>query len=425
MGVGVGCLSRLAAGENPVRLPLMVGAGRADITAPLEVGILMSSGRELWEPFQAVRLPLYARAVVIQRGDRKVAIVALDLIGLAGEAVGGMKRFRERVVAAADGAVAADDVVLASSHTHSSPESIALTDLKESEPFQRWAGRLAEQIGAAIQTAAGDLRACRLAVSEQTAPGMNVNRRVRTERGIRSAWGELSTERVIGPEGPNDETIRVAAFLDKSDQPIAILVNATAHPVLEMCLPEMSPDYPGEMAIALEKRYPSAMALFLQGACGNINPPKMERCPENARAYGQKLAGFVEAAMGGLEPMNDGGLDLAWKWIQLPLRSVKDTPAATPLTARVGALRIGGAAFVFLPGEPFLEIAVGIREKSPLKFTAVVGYSDDYIGYIPTDRAFDHGGYEVSTGLWSRLDRGSAAIVCNAAVELTRLALPE
>ncbi len=396
----------------------MVGTGRAEITPPLEVSILMSSGQKLWEPFRGVRLPLYARAVVIQRDERIVALVALDLIGLAGEAVGGMARFREWIVAAAGGAVSADDLVLASSHTHSAPESIALTDLKDTEPFQRWTRRLAEQIGSAIRTAAGNLRPCRLAVAEQPAPGMNVNRRVKTKRGIGHAWGELSPEQVIGPEGPHDESVRVAAFLDARDEPIAILVNATAHPVLEMCLPDVSPDYPGEMAIVLENRYPSASALFLQGACGNINPPKMERCPENARIYGRKLAGFVDAAMRKLHPAGGDRLALGWKPVELPTRTLDDTPAAEPLKTRVGALRIGQAGFVLLPGEPFLEIAVDICEKSPLGFTAVVGYADDYIGYIPTDRAFDHGGYEVRAGLWSRVGRGSAAIVRDAAIEL-------
>jgi hypothetical protein len=73
---------------------------------------------------------------------------------------------------------------------------------------------------------------------------------------------------------------------------------------------------------------------------------------------------------------------------------------------------------VFLPGEPFVEIALAIREASPWPFTAVVGYSDDYIGYIPTDRAFENGGYETSPGRWSRLAPGSEAIVCDEAIRM-------
>jgi len=80
----------------------------------------------------------------------------------------------------------------------------------------------------------------------------------------------------------------------------------------------------------------------------------------------------------------------------------------------------GGASFVFLPGEPFVEIALAIREASPWDFTAVVGYADDYIGYIPTDRAFRNGGYEIGPGRWSRLATGSEPIVREEAIKLLK-----
>jgi hypothetical protein len=75
---------------------------------------------------------------------------------------------------------------------------------------------------------------------------------------------------------------------------------------------------------------------------------------------------------------------------------------------------------VFLPGEPFVEIALAIREASPLEFTAVAGYAESYIGYIPTDRAFRNGGYEIGPGAWSRVAPGSEAIVRREAIELLR-----
>ncbi len=90
------------------------------------------------------------------------------------------------------------------------------------------------------------------------------------------------------------------------------------------------------------------------------------------------------------------------------------------VTNRRGALRLmcGDAAMVFLPGEPFVEIALAIRKASPFPFTAVMAYSEDYIGYIPTDRAFENGGYETRPGRWSRLGPGSEAIVRDEAIRL-------
>jgi hypothetical protein len=399
-------------------LPFRAGVGVAEITPPLEVGILMSSGRQLSEPFEGVRLPLYAKAVVVENRQRRIALVTLDLLGLAGEAVGGMAGFRRRVVAAADGAVAADDLVLTSTHTHSGPESIALSDLYHEEHFRKWAGHLGRQIGAAVKDAAASLQPSRLMVGSCLVPDLAVNRRIETTRGIASVRRELPPETVIGPEGPIDDQLRVAAFVDRSEKPFAILVNYTAHPVLEMCIKQVSPDYPGEMCLELERRHPETVALFFQGACGNINPPTMERSAANAHEYGQRLARHVETCLGNLKPVDGDQVALRWQTLKLPRRALTGKPETDPLETRIGAARIGAAAFVFLPGEPFVELALAIRAALPWEFTSVAGYADDYIGYIPTDRAFENGGYETGPGRWSRLAPGSEPIVRREAIKL-------
>ena len=180
------CLSVFICGSvfGTEPLPWRVGTGIAEITPPLEVGILMSSGRKAWAPFEGVRMPLYARAAVIQSGGSRVGLVALDLLGLAGEAVGGMEGFRKRIAAAAGNAVTAENIVFACSHTHSGPESLALSDLYKTKPFQDWADLLARRMGAALRDAAGSLRPARLAAGSVAAPGLALNRRVRTSRGI-------------------------------------------------------------------------------------------------------------------------------------------------------------------------------------------------------------------------------------------------
>jgi hypothetical protein len=378
----------------------------------------MSSSAGRWEPFEGVRLPLRARVVVLEKGSRRIALAALDLLGLAGEAVGGIDAFKEKVAAAAGRATAPDDLVLACSHTHSGPESLALTDLSGTPAFQQWVDDLAEAIGRAVKDAASALRPCRLMAGTHPAPGLTVNRRIRTTRGIASVRRQLPPEVVIGSEGPNDDTVRVAALVDKSDQPLALLVNFTAHPVLEMCIKQVSPDYPGEMSLELERRHPGCTALFFQGACGNINPPTMDRSAANARQYGQRLAALVDEALGHLQPVEGDELEFAWRTVRLPVRGLDGQLEAEPLVTKIGALRIGQAAWVFLPGEPFVEVALAIREASPWSFTAVVGYAEDYIGYIPTDRAFDNGGYEIGPGRWSRVARGSEPIVRREAVRL-------
>ena len=134
-GVAAFGLDHANGAEPPA--PWRVGTGRREISPPLDVGILMSCGRRQWAPFDGVRLPLYARAIVVEKGNTRVGLVSLDLLGLAGEAVGGMDQFKRRVSDHAQRVLAPDQIVLASTHTHSGPESLALTDLFQTEPFRR------------------------------------------------------------------------------------------------------------------------------------------------------------------------------------------------------------------------------------------------------------------------------------------------
>jgi hypothetical protein len=412
-------LTSLGRAESPNEpYPWQVGAAVAEIATPLDVGLLMSSGRELWEPFEGVRLPTCARAVVVQREGQRLALVALDLLGLAGEAVGGMDDFKLQVVQVAGSIVEPDALILSSTHTHTSAESTALTDLYLTPAFKSWSEQLAQHIGGAVRRAADAVRPCRLITGSHPAPDMAVNRRIRTTKGIRSVRQQIPADELIGPEGPTDDRVRVAAFLDRSDRPVAILVNFTCHPVLEMCIKQVSPDYPGEMCLELERRHPGAVPLFLQGATGNINPPTVSSGAVSSRQYGQRLAELVDAALADAKSADGDRMAIAWRSVELPARKLADQPEGKRLPAKIAAARFGSAAIVFLPGEPFVEIALAIREASPWPFTAVVGYSDDYIGYIPTDRAFENGGYETSPGRWSRLAPGSEAIVCDEAIRM-------
>jgi len=416
-------------------LPFLVGASAVEITPPPEVGILMSSVERRWAPFEGVRLPLYARAVLMESvartdGAAWVVLVSLDLLGLSGRVVGGVKRFKSRVATATNLGLKAADLILVSTHTHSAPETLALTDLYRTAAFREWVDLLADRITRAIGRAGELIRPCRPVVGVGSAKALGIYRRIKTTQGIVLSHPSPPPEVILSREGPVDDSVHVAAFLDAADQPAAILVNAACHPVHEMCIPQVSPDYPGEMCRELERRYPHATALFLNGAAGNINPPTVSGGPANAEWHGKRLADAVDEVLkrqsnAAMAYRSDESIRhhsitplLRRRLVRLPARTLHGLPAQKPLTAEIAALRIGDAAFVFLPGEPFVETGLAIREASPFDFTAVVGYAEDWIGYIPTDAAFDEGGYEVGPGAWSRAGRGSEEIVRREALRL-------
>ena len=75
----------------------------------------------------------------------------------------------------------------------------------------------------------------------------------------------------------------------------------------------------------------------------------------------------------------------------------------TPILLEVEVLRIGAVAIVSMPGEPFAEIGVAVKEASPFAFTMFCGYSDGIGGgYMPTSREYDQGGYEVDRTPYER-----------------------
>lgn len=60
-------------------------------------------------------------------------------------------------------------------------------------------------------------------------------------------------------------------------------------------------------------------------------------------------------------------------------------------------LRIGPAVLAGIPAEPFAEIGLAIKARSPCPHTWFGGYVGGWSGYIPTPEEYPRGGYEVDT----------------------------
>jgi hypothetical protein len=60
-------------------------------------------------------------------------------------------------------------------------------------------------------------------------------------------------------------------------------------------------------------------------------------------------------------------------------------------------LQIGPAVLAGIPAEPFCEIGMAIKARSPFAHTWFGGYVGGWSGYIPTPEEYPRGGYEVDT----------------------------
>ena len=100
------------------------------------------------------------------------------------------------------------------------------------------------------------------------------------------------------------------------------------------------------------------------------------------------------------------------------MRKVLSVKKGDKKSSCIQAVRIGDIAFLALPGEVFTSLGLAIKEQSPFTYTYIIELSNDSIGYIPDEQAFDLGGYQVWTGFHSVIEKGLGETLVNKSVML-------
>ncbi len=392
---------------------LLAGTSVADITPPLKVGLLTSSVNGLYEPFESVRLPLKARVLVLKSQLEQVAIVSLDLLSLNDTSVGGWEQFKKGM---AD-VIPADRIILCYIHTHTAPESGAISDLYLTELHKNWLSQVQLKVNQSINEALRNARPCSMSFATSVLNDHSLQRRIKTPSGIIMSDSVQPISPELMQKEPVDRRVNSICLNDLNGAGIATIVHAVCHPVHEMCMPHVSSDFPGEMCIALEASGENGMAMFLNGAAGNTNPPTVSMGPEYARRHGVALASLATRQMK-QSKLDTSVFSFRSTEIQLAIRSGSGVVNQSDALARLSAIRIGSMAILFLPGEPFIEIASEIEKSSPFEKTIIVGYGENNIGYIPIEEAFTEGGYEIGPGKWSFLEIGADQIIKEKGIRL-------
>ncbi len=394
---------------------LLAGTSVADITPPLEVGLLTSSVNGLYEPFESVRLPLKARVLVIKSNEELVAIVSLDLLSLNDTSVGGWDRFKKSIA----GVVAAEKIIVCYTHTHSAPESGAISDLYLTKAYHDWLKTMQVKIKQAIKEAFNNAEACNVDITSGELTGYSLQRRIKTPAGIVMSDSIQPIAKELLDIPPIDRRIRSVHFHSVKKNGVATMVHAICHPVHEMCMPHVSSEFPGEMCNELELSPESGMPLFLNGAAGDTNPPTVSMGAIYAQQHGVAIAGLVKKAKQQMV-LDTSSFAFSGGNVQLKIRPGSNVTNELDALARISAIRIGALAVVFLPGEPFVETAFEIEDQSPFDQTIIVGFSENNIGYIPTEEAFEQGGYEIGPGKWSFLEIDACRRIRDKAVDVLK-----
>ena len=343
-----------------------------------------------------------------------------------------------------------ENIFFAATHTHSGPAvSYAADGIEAYEMF--WE----EQCLKAAKAAIADLSPATMSMGSTELEGMNFVRHYIQESGayVGSNFGDWNASPLAGHADTGDNEMQILklarAAEDKKD---ILMMNWAAHP----CLTDesgagtnLSADYIATCRNYVEAQTDSLFAFYL-GAAGNQNTFSRITSEDNGlgyKEYGEALGKVMVEQLDKLTPVADGSIQTQQFTYESPINKEDmdllelakevqqkekdaDRTAANDLAKSYGfssnyhansvvlrstlegatpieihAVSIGGFSWVNAPYEMWASSAISIKEQTPFDMTFVITCSGAYIGYIPTEDAYEYGCYESHT---SKLSPGTA-----------------
>jgi neutral ceramidase len=405
---------------------LRAGVCRVDITPPL--GVEPGAWRLRTGRADGVDEPLLAQALVLDDGRRRIAIVATDLLWMPRHTAEATRRRIAELTG-----IPADAVLLNASHNHSAPvllEPDSVRAAVRTAGLEGYAAALPDRLAGAVYGANVRRQAAAVGAGVGQASGVSVNR--------------------VDPRRSVDDTVTVLR-VDGEDGVMAIVAGFACHGtcVGGQTL-RWNADFPHALRVAVERAHPGAECLFVQACAGDLAPldywfgneaPVPHGLPARDRV-GRALAAEVRRILPTIQ--TGGETELAIEDRVVPLRrrrlpwpdadldrmeqrlAGESEPAfpevwpdevhtATsaqrfplhyqrgalgmyrdmrrrqdvPVQAEVQALAIGNIAILGTGFELFSGPGRAVRERSPFTTTLVLGYCNDYLGYLPPTEDFD------------------------------------
>lgn len=404
---------------------LKAGAAKVDVT-PAE--------SELPKNYEGVLDHIYSRAIVIDDGATKAALLTLDAGGMPEQLWQNVTRRAE-----AELGIPARHILMTATHSHSVPRITGAA--YEDKVFQ------------SLKIANAKLQPARLGFGSGVSY-LNVNRNIIDPKTRR--WWE-------GPnyDGPSDKTVAVMEFQTLSGEPIAVYYNYAMHAVTVGQLDKVSADAPGAASHYIEDSFNDKLvALWSTGAAGDQNPIYFQQTydlreirikdyakrgedisnsmppggqglnkqdPEVIKlmnqqkqmilSMGQFLGEEVMHVMRGMERLEPSARIFGdQKTVTCPGRQRTDTGRAgypgtykdaDPIALRLSLVMIGDVAIGGVNGEVFNLIAQRLKKESRFANTMMATLTNGMApsGYIPNDAAFGYNTFEVVS---SRLKPGCA-----------------
>ena len=370
-----------------------------------------STAATYFAPNQGTLDPLYVRALVIDDGARRMAILKVDAIGFSRE-------IRDDLLPlAASLGIPPELLVGAATHTHSGAGAVSralIWELIAADCFNARAYAVfLDTMKRALAAAVHNLAEARLGAGAAQDTSASENRR--------------------GRPGVFDPEMGILKLIDAEGKTIAAVMNFAIHGTVHGADNlKFSADVMGQAELLVEEKL-GGMALFLNGAEGDVRPAHgldsgrmlaetlAAAWPAIATSSHTELQGaFEDVTMPRLQynvgcvpiPGSGGTLCdlLPGVSVQVPL-----DPAWAPKKGPFQAIRLGDTVLAMVPGEPITELGWEIKARGAAQgfaHTFVVGLANDHLSYFTTRAEYLRGLYEGTASLYGP---GNGALVVDAA----------
>ena len=381
--------------------------------------------------------PLYVICVAVNDGDQTVLFFNLDQTSFPPELVESCASRIEK-----EYGISATNILFNSTHTHSAPAFFMENPTENLEEYKVF---LCDQIVSVVSDALADLSPAKLTIGAGQVLGWNYVRRYLLSDGSYGGdnFGDFVNNVPIAHETEADHTMQVIRWVREDKKDVVMvnwLVDVFRNKVEEeqgvLCAfyQGCAGNLNSHSRIPGEKRTPSYISVG-EGLAEGIKPILASMRPvktDKIRIFREEYEGEVNHQTDHLVPLamevqdfskTAKNLSEARKFAKSKGFNstyhagavIKRSKMTKTITLNIGAVSFGDVCIAHTPNEPYDEVGMHIRATSPFEMTFVLGYTNGCGGYMPTIKAFHHGGYGCDT---CRFPAGETEKLTNRLIEI-------
>jgi len=426
---------------------LKVGFSSVNVNPPLGIGV---SGYYIPRFAKGILDDIEVKTLALECGEKQILMISVPTCGVAGELVCRYSADIEKTAG-----VPKENIFIAATHTHTGGLLVPTDAFEADENVIRdYAKFIGERIVDSSVMALNDLKSARMGYIVGNAPErIAYIRRYKMKDGSTMTCPPINDPNIDYPIGTLDQRINVLRF-DREGAESIVLVNYGLH--ADTINSDMiSSDWPHFMYETLDKALDGVKSIFFNGAEGDVGSTNVHPSggdmndteisfDNEMKSYG--MARFVGRAVAGtvlqvfdkvcytdvdkinilrknvVVPANipeERELPLAHEYKELhdmgrddeipyeamelttvvaeALRMCRLENGPEEFCLKLTGVQVGEVCFVGIPGEPFTDVGVGIKETEGWSMICPCALVNGDMGYFPMKSAYDEGGYEART----------------------------